>query len=200
MSAVAHLPLVDGFDLPEAHRQLLRPGELMPARNGDYHRLPRFFYTVESSAVAVNTQLTPHFSLWEFIEVDLHEPALLRSYPRYVPCAVTMLAMALEVFRTEVGVPVRIAANGGYRSPAHAGSASGSPHCWATAANIYSIGSDYVDSAERINRYSEIAARTLAGCWTRPYGSNAGEADDHLHVDLGFLTLVPRPATEAGEA
>jgi hypothetical protein len=200
MSAVAHLPIVDASDLPHPHRQLLRPGELMRTRNGDVHRLPRFFYGVESSAVALNTQLTPHFALWEFIEVDLREPALLRAYPRYVPCAVTILATALEVFRAEVGQPVRIAENGAYRSPAHAASTSGSPHCWAAAANIYSIGSDYVDSAERINRYSEIACRVLAACWTRPYGPHVGEADDHLHVDLGFVTVVPRPASETERA
>ena len=197
MSVVAHLPIVDGLDLPEPHRLLLRPGELMPSRTGQVHRLPRFFYAVESSAVAVNTQLTPHFSLWEFIEVDLREPALLRAYPRYVPCAVTMLAMALEVFRTEVGQPVRIAANGAYRSPSHGGSISGSAHCWATAANIYSIGSEYVDTADRITRYSEIATRALAACWTRPYGPQVGEADDHLHLDLGHVTVVPGPASEA---
>jgi hypothetical protein len=199
MSAVAHLPLVDGLELPETYRRLLRPGELMRDRHGDVHRLPRFFYAVESSAVAVDTRLTPHFSLWEFMEVDLHESPLLRAYPRYVPCAVTMLAMALEVFRTEVGAPVRIAANGAYRSPAHGGSASGSPHCWATAANIYSIGSEYVDSAERISRYAEIASRTLAGCWTGQNGSKTGEADDHLHIDLGYVTVVPRAASEAGK-
>jgi hypothetical protein len=198
MSAVGHLPIVDGLELPGPHRELLRPGESMGTRSGELHRLPRFFYAVESSAVAVNTQLTPHFSLWEFIEVDLREPALLRAYPRYVHCAVTMLAMALEVFRTEAGAPVRIAANGAYRSPAHAGSSWGSPHCWATAANIYSIGNDYLDSAERIARYADLATRTLAACWTRPHGSDIGEADDHLHLDLGYVTVVPRPMSEAG--
>ena len=191
------LPVVDALDLPEPHRLLLRPGELMPTRNGGCHRLPRFFYAVESATVAVSTQLTPHFALWEFIEVDLREPALLRAYPRYVPCAVTVLAMALEVFRTEVGAPVRIAANGGYRSPAHAHSASGSPHCWGTAANIYSIGSEYVDSQERIARYAEQALRALPACWTRPYGSTAGQADDHLHLDLGYVTVVPADVSEA---
>ena len=197
MSAVAHLPVVDALQLPEPHRLLLRPGELLATRGGSAHRLPRFFYAVESAAVAVNTQLTPHFALWEFIEVDVREPALLRAYPRYVPCAVTMLAMALEVFRGEVGAPVRIAANGGYRSPAHAHSASGSPHCWGTAANIYSIGTDYIDTEDRIARYAEIAARTLAACWTRPYGTNPGHADDHLHIDLGYVTVVPSEVDEA---
>lgn len=194
--AIAQLPVVDGLRLPPPHRLLLRPGELLPTRDGTLHRLPRFFYAVESSAVAVNTQLTPNFALWEFIEVDLREPAVLRAYPRYVPCAIAMLAMALEVLRSAVGAPVRIAANGGYRSPAHALSRSGSPHCWATAANIYRIGAEYLDTQERIARYAEIATRTLAGCWTRPYGQTLGFADDHLHIDLGYATLVPRHQSE----
>ncbi len=200
MSAVAHLPIVDAFDLPEPHRLLLRPGELLPTRCGKSHRLPRFFYAVESATVAVNTQITPHFALWEFIEVDLREPALLRAYPRYVPCAVTMLAMALEAFRGEVGAPVRIAANGGYRSPAHAHSVSGSPHCWGSAANIYSIGSDYIDTEDRITRYAEIAAKTVAASCTRPFGTTAGHVDDHLHLDLGYVTLVPGDIDEAGRS
>ena len=197
--AATHLPVVDGLELPAPHQLMLRPGEMMRARNGHLHRLPRFFYVVQSSAVAVETQLTPNFALWEFIEVDMREPALLRAYPRYIPCAVTMLAMALEVFREAVGGPVRIAANGGYRSPAHACSLSASPHCWATAANVYRIGNDYVDTVERINRYAEIACRSLAACWTRPFGRGPGHADDHLHLDLGFVTVVPRELSEASE-
>ena len=191
------LPVLDGCDLPDPHRRLLRPGEMMTSRNGQAHRLPRFFYVIESSAVAVGTQLTPNFALWEFIQVDLHEAALLRAYPRYVPCAVTMLAMAMEVFRATVGAPVRIAANGGYRSPAHAGSVSASPHCWGTAANIYRIGNDYIDTAERINRYADVAGRALAAAWTRPFGSAIGQADDHLHLDLGYVTVIPRDVSEA---
>src|SRR5688572_29666055 len=96
---MTHLPVIDALDLPEPHRLLLRPGDLMQTRDGTLHRLPRFFYAIESAATAVNTQLTPHFALWEFIEVDVREPALLRAYPRYVPCSITVLAMALELFR-----------------------------------------------------------------------------------------------------
>jgi hypothetical protein len=130
-------------------------------------------------------------------EVDLYEAPLLRKYPRYVPCGVAVLAAALEVLRAEVGAPVRVAANGGYRSPAHALSKSGSPHCWATAANIFRIGADYLDSDEKIQRYAALVARTIAGCWTRPYGSDTGFADDHLHIDLGYVTVAPRGMTEA---
>jgi hypothetical protein len=191
------LPVVDACQLDSRYRQLLRPGELLPTRSGEAHRLPRFFYEVRSAFDAVNTRITPHFGLWEFMEVDLHEPEPLRTYPRYVPCAVTALAAALEVVRVEIGAPIRIAANGGYRSPAHGGSASGSPHCWATAANIYRIGNEYVDSEEKIARYGDLASRLLAGCWIRPYGHDVGFADDHLHIELGYGTLVPRQSSEA---
>ena len=191
------LPVVDGLELPQPHRELLRPGQPMRAENGDLHRLPRFFYVVESSGVAVNTLLTPNFGLWEFMEIDLFEALPLRRYPRYVPCAVTTLATALEVLRAAVGAPVRVAANGGYRSPAHAGSRGASRHCWGTAANIFRIGNEYLDSEEKIQRYSAIAQKTLCGCWTRPYGPGNGATDDHLHIDLGYVTVVPPDRSEA---
>jgi len=193
------LRIVDACNLHSAHRQLLLPGELLRTPLGEVHRLPRFFYEVTSTLEAVNTQLTPHFGLWEFMEVDLHEPEPLRTFPRYVPCAVTALAAALEVLRVEIGASIRIAANGGYRSPAHSGSRSASPHCWATAANIYRIGNEYLDSEEKVTRYADLASRVLPGCWTRPYGHEVGFADDHLHLDLGYGTLVPRNASELEE-
>jgi hypothetical protein len=194
--AASDLPVVDAFELPEAHRELLRPGELMRTRNGAAHRLPRFFYAVDSHTTALNMRLTPNFGLWEFMDVDLHEPTVLRTYPRYVPCAVTLLAIALELFREAIGAPVRIAANGGYRSPAHGGSTSGSPHSWGTAANVYRVGGEYLDTEEKIRRYADIACRAMAGCWTRPYGSAPGEVDDHLHLDLGYVTVVPHERSE----
>jgi hypothetical protein len=168
----------------------------MVDRAGRAHRLPRFFYRLDSADVAVGLKISPHFELWEFIEVDVREASALRAYPRYVPCAVTLLASALETLRREVDAPVRIAANGGYRSPAHAESVSGSPHCWATAANIYKIGPDFVDDEEKIGRYAATAARVIAGCWTRPFGHDVGTADDHLHIDIGYVTLAPRDQSE----
>lgn len=190
------LRVVDGFGIPERHRTLLRPGETICNRDGHVHRLPRFFFEVESWAAALETQLTAHFALWEFMDVDLHEPTRLRFFPRYVPCAVTALAAALEVLRTEIGAPVRIAANGGYRSASHAGSRSGSPHSWGTAANVYRIGSDLLDTQDRIERYAATARRLLPFAWVRPYGHDVGFADDHLHIDVGYLTLVPQGASE----
>ena len=190
------LPIVDAGQLPDQIRQLLRPGEFMRGRAGGAHRLPRFFYAVESSDVAVKTLLTPHFGLWEFMEVDLYEAAALRRYPRYVPCAVTAMAAALEVLRAELGLRIRVAANGGYRSPSHAGSRSASPHCWGTAANIYMIGNEYLDNQEKIERFGALAEKTISGCWARPFGCEYGQTDDHLHVDIGFVTVVPRLLSE----
>src|SRR4029079_16434764 len=132
----------DGFSLPASHREILRPAELVSTADGPTCELPRYFYEVESWSAALDTALTAHFGLWEFMDVDVREAPLMRTYPRYIPCAVTALATALELLRLTVGVPVRIPANGGYRSPSHSGSRAASPHSWAGAANIYRIGAE----------------------------------------------------------
>jgi hypothetical protein len=33
--------------------------------------------------------------------------------------------------------------------------------------------------------------------WVRPFGPAAGFSDDHLHVDLGFTSFIPRHAPGA---
>jgi hypothetical protein len=116
----------------------------------------------------------------------------LRTFPRYVPCAITLLAVCLERFREAVGTLVHISANGGYRSPSHRFSKNATPHAWGTAANIYRIGDTYLDNRSAIERFSLIARETLPGIWTRPYGAPTGYAEDHLHLDLGYVLSVPR--------
>src|SRR4030095_10556642 len=111
------LPIVDAGDLAAPHRSLLMPGALVRDTHARTRRLPRFFYAVESWAIALQTRLTPHFALWEFMDVDLYEPAPLRRFPRYVPCAVTALAASLEGLRTHLGASIHIAANGGGLPP-----------------------------------------------------------------------------------
>ncbi|HEY2934068.1 MAG TPA: hypothetical protein VGK99_20190 [Acidobacteriota bacterium] len=188
------LKVVDGLDLDEKYRKALRPGDLLQDRDGNARRLPRFFYEIDSWDRARKIELSPHFALWEFINTDLHEVETLRRFPRYIPCAVAALAAALEVLRAHLGTVVHIAANGGYRSPAHKLSGHASTHHWATAANIYRIGDEYIDGEEKIQKYAEIARKLLPAVWPRPFGHNVGFADDHLHLDLGYAVLVPRDA------
>lgn len=197
---MAEFPLrvIDGMGLDDEYRGLLRPGELMRDRGGRLRRLPRFFYEIPSWDVALETPLSPNFEVWEFLNVDVRETEALRSeWPRYLPCAVSALAAFLELLRREVGTYVHIAANGGYRSPAHELSTHASTHCWGTAANIYRIGDDWMDDARTIARYARCAEKLLPGLWVRPFGPGVGEADDHLHVDLGWTVTVPHGA--AGE-
>ena len=185
------LKVVDGLSLGAPYRSLLMPGAVVRDPSGRTRRLPRFFYAVDSWEVARATPLTAHFALWEFMDVDLYEALPLRNFPRYIPCAVTMLAAHLEVLRREVGQPVKIAANGGYRSPAHGKSVLGSTHAWATAANIFRIGDDVLDQRDTIEKYATLAASLMPALRARSYGAIAGGEDDHLHLDIGHAIAVP---------
>lgn len=193
-TAPSLLRVVDGRRLEKRVRDALNPGGYLVDEAGRARQLPRFFYEIPTWEDAVNTQLTPNFHLWEFVQTDVREASPLRAFPRYVPCAVTLLAFALERFRDRVGTTVHIAANGGYRSPRHGLTQGASTHCWATAANIYRIGDTYLDTREAIEKYASIAADALPGVWVQPYGGGTGEVDDHLHVDVGYVVSTPREA------
>ena len=197
--AAAGVPLriVDGRRLPDELRRALKPGALIVDEEGRARRLPRFFYQVDSLLTANEVELAPNFGLHEFIQTDLRESPVLQGFPRYVPCALVLLAAQLSLFRSRVGTMVYIAANGGYRSPSHQRSRAASTHCWGTAANIYRVGDDLLDTPETIERYAAVAREALPWAWVRPWGHGPGFADDHLHVDLGYVTVVPREA--AGE-
>lgn len=187
------LRVVDGLKMGEQYRRVLRPGEMVTWRDGRSRRLPRWFMEVPGWEAALETNLSPHFKAWEFVDTDLREHKLLRTDGRrYLPLATYLLANALEVLRAEVGTYVHIAVNGGYRSPAHNLSIGGSPHCWGTAANIYRIGDDFLDDERTITRYGQLVRALSPVFYTYPYGHGVGETDDHLHVDIGFPMLAPR--------
>ena len=136
MNGSLPLRIVDADTLSPEHRALLKPGQAIVLPNGREAVRPRYFYEVDSRQTAREVELAPHFGLWEFLDVDVREAPPLRTFPRYVPCAVGVLAVHLELFRIQAGVPVRIAANGGYRSPSAEGADPASPHTWGTAVNI----------------------------------------------------------------
>ena len=194
------LKVVDGLQLPPEVREALQPDVLLHDAEGHPRRLPRYFYEIDSWKTARETVLAPSFGLYEFVNTDLHEAPVLQGFPRYVPCVLPLLAALLAVLRQHVGTFVHIAANGGYRSPHHAGCRGASTHQWGTAANIYRIGDDYLDTRETIERYAETVREVLPAAWVRPYGHGSGFADDHLHLDLGYATLVPRRAPGGGDA
>lgn len=193
------LPALDGLTLPAPMRALLRPGEPALDREGRAHRLPRFFYAVRSWSQARELALTPHVRLSELLVVDRREaPRLLEEFPHYVPCAVVLLARALEEFRARAGGPVCVAANGGYRSPAHAlGAGVVSPHQWAAAADLYRVGDTLLNTRAAIEKYGALAREMGPGIHVLPFGHQPGETDDHLHLDLGYAHLVPYECDEA---
>lgn len=192
------LPVIDGLQLPEEIRVLLRPDELLADRAGRQHRLPRFFYEVRSWSQAKELFLTPHVRLSELLIVDSREtPRLLEEFPHYVPCAVSLLARVLEDLRIKVSTPVFVAANGGYRSPAHRLSTAASAHLWAAAADIYRVGDTWLNTQSAIEKYGALARDLLPDVNILPYGHQPGETDDHLHLDLGYLRVVPTGCDEA---
>jgi hypothetical protein len=190
------LKIVDAFDLDPELRALLRPNEMAVGKGGRQHRLPRYFYEIPSHERAREVRLTPHFGLNEFILVDLKEAAPIRSYPRYIPCAVRVLAFYLERLREAVGQPVHLAVNGGYRSPVHKLAVGMTPHMWGTAADLYRIGSTLLNAKEAIEKYNRVAEDLSDDLWVMPYGHDISSADDHVHLDLGYITLVPREMNE----
>src|ERR1051325_7293933 len=103
MSDGQSIKIVDAFDLDDDLRSLLKPGEMVRDAESRRHRLPRYFYEVPSREAAIGIRLTPHFGLNEFVLVDLREAPRLQEFPRYVPCAVRVLAFYLEQFRAAAG-------------------------------------------------------------------------------------------------
>ena len=190
------LPVIDARELDTTRRATLRPGEPFHDRDGCARMLPKYFYQVDSWLTARDTPITEHFALSEFMGVDVREARSVRLFPRYIPCAVTLLAAHLELFRLAVGTLVHVASNGGYRSPSHGLVDHASTHCWATAVNIYRIGDEFLDTEEKIEKYAKVAARVSPGFWIRPYGHERGCADDHLHLDVGYAMLTPRGRDE----
>lgn len=195
--AGARLAVVDGLELDAGRRAALRPGEPVRDARGRIRHLPRFFWRVNSWEQALDTPLAPHFRLYEFLDVDVREDPMVREYPRYLPPAVGLLAATLSLLRDAADTYVHVAANGGYRSPAHALSQPASAHCWGTAANLYRVGDEWLDEEPTVERYAELARDVSPLVWTRPWGSGEGEADDHLHLELGHVRVTPHGA--AGE-
>jgi hypothetical protein len=197
MSDEQSIKVVDAFDLDDELRSLLKPGEMVRDAQGRRHRLPRYFYEIPSHDAAIEIRLSHHFGLNEFTLVDLKEAPRLQQFPRYVPCAVRVLAFYLEQFRRDVNASVHIAVNGGYRSPSHKLSLTATPHMWGTAADVYRIGATILKGKETIEKYNGVAEDLSNDIHVLPYGHVTGaNADHHVHMDLGYITVIPREISE----
>lgn len=191
------LKVVDAFDLDDELRTILKPGEMVRDEQGRRHRLPRYFYEIPSHEAAMATRLTAHFGINEFLLNDLKEATRLQQFPRYLPCAVRLLAFFLEQFRTACGASIHIAVNGGYRSPSHKLAHGATPHMWGTAADVYRIGTNILKTKDAIEKFNEIAEDLSDDVNVLPYGHVTGRnADDHVHLDIGYVTLIPREISE----
>lgn len=191
------LKVVDAFDLDDELRTLLRPGEMVRDAQGRRHRLPRYFYEIATHEEAMSLRLTQHFAMNEFIFTDLKEAPRLQSFPRYIPCAVRVLAFYLEQFRAAAGASVHIAVNGGYRSPAHKLSLNATPHMWGTAADVYRIGTNILRTKDLIEKFNDVAEELSDDVSVLAYGHVTGKnADDHVHLDLGYVSVIPREISE----
>src|ERR1700752_641130 len=197
MSESQHIKVVDAFDLDDELRSLLKPGEMVRDSQGRRKRLPRYFYEIPTHEAAVQILLTQHFGLNEYILVDLTKAPRLQQFPRYVPCAVRLLAFFLEQFRTAAGGTVHIAGNGGYRSPGPKMSTKATGHMWGTPADIYRVGSTILKTKELIDKYNDIAEELSDDVCVMRYGHETGTTvDDHVHLDLGYVTVVPSEISE----
>jgi hypothetical protein len=64
---------------------------------------------------------------------------------------------------------------------------------WGTAADVYRVGSTVLNDSDAIQKYGRLAREIApSALQVKPYGHDLGSTDDHLHVELGYLTLEPR--------
>ena len=186
------LRVVDGLTLPPEYRKALRPGEDWKDATGSARQLPRYFYEIPSWDSAMKIELASNFLLWEFIQVDVREAPPLPDFPPVRSVRYHAPGSVSGAVPGGRGNPGPHLGERGYRSPSHRFSKNATPHAWGTAANIYRIGDTYLDNRSAIERFSLIARQTLPGIWTRPYGTPTGYAEDHLHLDLGYVLSIPR--------
>ncbi len=173
-------------------RSLLRPGEMVRDAAGTAAS-PSALLLRSSLATRRRrrSSLTPHFASTSSSSSTSRRRSRLQDYPRYVPCAVRILAFYLERFREAFGASLHIAVNGGYRSPAHKLYAPASlAHVGNRRPTSTAIGTSILNDQESDRAATGKRPRRSADeLNVLPYGHDVGKADDHLHFDLGYHDL-----------
>ena len=192
------LPIVDGLELDAPVRSLLMPGVPVRDSHARLRRLPRFFYAVESWNVALETQADAAFR-----DVGVHGRRSVRAGAAAPVSRATCRAPSRRSPRISRCCASRSARR--FTSPPTAdidrrrtaSRSPGSPHCWGTAANIYRIGDRVSRRARRDRKVRGARDRSAAGAARAAVRAGPGCVDDHVHLDLGYVTAVPADA--AGE-
>ena len=140
------------------------------------------------------TRSLPNFSVWEFIHTDVREAPPLRVFPRYVPCATLLLALALELFREAVGTYVFIGANGGYRSPRHAERAVRRRTAGARPPTSIASATPIWTRRRRSSRTRRSRRDVIPTVWTRPFGDERRHDRRSSAPRPRLRGLVPREA------
>jgi hypothetical protein len=71
------------------------------------------------------------------------------------------------------------------------------PHMWGTAADVYRIGTAILKTKELIEKVNDLAEELSDDVMVLPYGHQLGTtADDHVHIDLGYVLVIPREISE----
>lgn len=186
--------IVDGATSNNARLKEFRPTQ--PIRNGN---LPQFYFAVQKFS-DLNTPLTEHFRLIEFISDSEISAGLI--FPYFVPVAIVRLAQALEGLRTKLDNQ-SLKLSSGFRSPFHLmyrkDSGKKSAHRVGTAVDIVRVGTLGASMAllETVNQAAFDGAVTPGN---RPSGKSSlgfeyteslqemGGVPDHAHLDMGFIS------------
>jgi len=186
--------LVDGASSNNERLKEFRPTQ--PIRNGN---LPRFYFAIQKFS-ELNTPLTEHFRLIEFISDDEISRGLL--FPYFVPAALIRLAQALEELRTKLGNE-SLKLSSGFRSPFHSmyqrNPDKKSAHRFGTAIDIVRVGS-LGASMELLETVNKAAFDGVVTPGDRPSGESSlgfeytesveemGGIPDHAHLDMGYVS------------
>ena len=61
------------------------------------------------------------------------------------------------------------------------------------------MGDTYLNTPSAIEKYGALARELAPEINVLPYGHLPGESDDHLHLDIGYVRLVPPGCDETAD-
>ena len=195
------LPSSTRTNCPTRRGRCCALAKLLQDRCGISRTLPSSFLRVDSWSQALETPLSPNFKLWNWIGVDVRETPLMG------PSALRSVRGRAAGRRARTVPPGsrHLCARGRQRRLSLAG-ACAQP---ARLAPLLGHGRQHLPHRRHLARQPRGSRRRRhrtardSGVWIRPYGPEDGQADDHLHLDIGYTVFEPvheQDAVASGEA